>query len=426
MIVISDRAQHPALPHSAGPDPDGRLAIGGCSLVDLAITYGTPLFAVDVEELRMTARAYLRELRSRHGRSDVYFALKAFPCAPVMRVLADEGLGCEVVSAGELAIALSAGVDPARIVLHGNAKTDEDLQAALEAGVGIVVIDSLDDVERLGRLATGPQRVLVRVNPDIAATTHAAFDTGSGTSKFGVALANVPEVIERIARTDALRIEGLHVHAGSQLLDMKIFERAAAALAPFGRFDTYDLGGGLGVAYAPGDEEPTIGAYADALVGALSEYLNPSARLIIEPGRSIVARSCVTLYSVVTVKRAERTHVAVDGGMGDNLEVALYDTRFAPFVVDKEEAPERCELVGRHCEAGDVLARDVELASPAVGDIVAVPGTGAYCYALMNNYNGALRPPVVLCGNGSAELVVRRETIDDLLARDRSGDPIGL
>jgi diaminopimelate decarboxylase len=312
---------HPALPRSAAADAAGRLAIGGRSLADLAAEFGTPLFAVDVQELRETARTYVGELRRRHERTEVRFALKAFPCAPVVRVLGNEGLGCEVVSAGELAIALSAGIDPARILLHGNAKAEDDLVAALDAGVGLIVIDSFDDVERLQRLASRPQAVLVRVNPGVAASTHAALDTGSGTSKFGVAARDVPQVIERIRRTDLLQLDGLHVHVGSQLLDLTLFERAAAALAPFGRFATYDLGGGLGVPYAPGDPEPSIAAYAEALVGALHRHLDPAARLIVEPGRSMVARSCVTLYSVVTVKRADRTHVAVDGGMGDNLEV---------------------------------------------------------------------------------------------------------
>jgi diaminopimelate decarboxylase len=410
-------ASHPGLPRSAELDSRGRLAVGGCAMADLAAEHGTPLFVVDVDELRAAARAYVDAFSSRHPRTLVCFALKAFPCSPVAKVLAEEGVGCEVVSAGELAIALKAGVDPELILLHGNAKTDADLGAAIEAGVGLVVIDSRDDVERLRRLAHSRQRVLVRVNPDVPGDTHAAMDTGRGSSKFGVPLEQVPELLEQIGAVDELELEGLHVHLGSQLLSLDVFTRAAAALTRLERFPVYDFGGGLGVAYRPGDAVPSLSSYADCIVAALEE-LNPDARLIVEPGRSLVARSTLTLYSIVTIKRGARTHVAVDGGMADNLEVALYGAQFAPVAVDGAGTRERCDIVGRHCESGDVVALDAELAAPRVGGLVAVPCTGAYCYALLNNYNGALRPAVVLCEDGSARLAVRRERLDDLLARD--------
>jgi diaminopimelate decarboxylase len=323
-----------------------------------------------------------------------------------------------VASAGQLAIALAAGVDPARILLHGNAKSDEDIRDALTAGVGLIVIDNADDVDRLERLGADRQRVLIRVNPAVAGKTHAAVDTGSEAAKFGVPLSQAPGLIDRVQGLEGLELLGLHVHIGSQLLDLDGFDRAAQAIAALGRFPLYDLGGGLGIAYRPEDEAPSVADYAEATVRALHEHLDPAARLIVEPGRSVVGRSGVTVYSVVTVKRGGRTHVAVNGGMGDNLEPMLYGTRFAPAILDRERPPEVCDLVGHHCESGDVLAPGVALATPEVGDLLLMPVTGAYCFSLMNNYNGALRPPVVLVRDGEPRLAVRREQMSDLLARD--------
>jgi diaminopimelate decarboxylase len=396
---------------------DGRLTIGGVALADVAAEFGTPAFVVDEANLRQTAREYLDAFSSRHPGTDVHFASKALPCAPVTRILAEEGLGCDVASAGELAIALAAGFDPEHILLHGNAKSDLDMQNALDAGVGVIVIDNGDDVDRLERLATRTQRVLLRVNPAVPGETHAAMDTGSPEAKFGVSLEEAPALIERI-RSTKLDLLGLHVHIGSQLLDLDGFGKAAEAIAALGRFPVYDLGGGLGIAYRPEDEAPSIADYAEATVNALHEHLDPQAQLIVEPGRSVVGRSMVTLYEVVTVKRGSLIHVAVNGGMGDNLEPMLYGQRFAPFVLDQDRAAEVCELVGHHCESGDVLEHGVELATPQVGDNVVMPVTGAYCYSLSNNYNGARRPPVVVCNDGEATLAVRRETFDDLLARN--------
>jgi diaminopimelate decarboxylase len=405
------------LPATAATGADGRLTIGGCALADLAREFGTPAFVVDEEGLRARAREYLTEFGARHPGTDVHLASKALPCAPVTRILAEEGLGCDVASAGELAIALAAGFDPEHILLHGNAKSDRDIGDALAAGVGVIVIDGPDDVDRLERFAPERQRVLLRVNPAVPGVTHAAMDTGSPEAKFGVAVDDAPALLERIASVPSLELLGLHVHIGSQLLDLDGFGRAAAAIAALGRFGTYDLGGGLGIAYRPQDAAPSVADYAAATVEALHSHLDPGARLIVEPGRSVVGRSMVTLYSVVTVKRGVVTHVAVDGGMGDNLEPMLYGQRFAPFVLDADRADETCELVGHHCESGDVLERGVELATPRVGDHVVVPVTGAYCYSLANNYNGARRPPVVVCRDGDARIAVRRETMDDLLGR---------
>ena len=397
---------------------DGRLTIGGVALSDVAAEFGTPAFVADEQGLRETAREYLDAFTSRHADTDVHFASKALPCAPVTRILAEQGLGCDVASAGELAIALAAGFDPEHILLHGNAKSDRDIGDAIAAGVGVIVIDGPDDVDRIERLAREPQRVLLRVNPAVPGQTHAAMDTGSPEAKFGVMLEEAPALLDRIAASGRCELLGLHVHIGSQLLDLDGFGRAAEALAALGSFGVYDLGGGLGIAYRPGDPAPSVADYAEATVRALHEHLDPAATLIVEPGRSVVGRSIVTLYEVITVKRGRLTHVAVNGGMGDNLEPMLYGQRFAPFILDEDRAPEKCELVGHHCESGDVLERDVELATPEVGDLLVMPVTGAYCYSLSNNYNGARRPPVVICADGEARLAVRRETFDDLLARN--------
>jgi diaminopimelate decarboxylase len=403
------------LPRTAAMD--GRLTIGGCALADVADAFGTPVLVVDEEGLRETAREYLEEFRSRHADTDVHFASKALPCAPVTRILAEEGLGCDVASAGELAIALRAGFAPDHMLLHGNAKSDQDIGDALAADVGLIVIDGPDDIDRLERLATARQNVLLRVNPAVPGVTHAAMDTGSPEAKFGVALDQAPGLIERIAGVAQLELLGLHVHIGSQLLDLDGFGRAAKAIAALGDFPVYDLGGGLGIAYRPGETAPSIADYADATVTALHEHLDPDAKLIVEPGRSVVGRSVVTVYSVVTVKRGALTHAALDGGMGDNLEPMLYGQHFAPFVLDADRPAEVSELVGHHCESGDVLEHGIELATPQVGDRVVVPVTGAYCYSLSNNYNGARRPPVVICSGGEVRLAVRRETMDDLLRR---------
>jgi diaminopimelate decarboxylase len=414
--MVTDRL-FDVLPRSADTR-DGRLQVGGVALADIAAEFGTPAFVADEQGLRDTAREYLDAFTSRHADTDVHFASKALPCAPLTRILAEEGLGCDVASAGELAIALSAGFDPEHILLHGNAKSDRDIGDAVAAGVGTIVVDGPDDVDRIERLATTPQRVLLRVNPAVPGITHAAMDTGSPEAKFGVALDQAPALLERMATSDQCVLLGLHVHIGSQLLDLDGFGKAAEAIATLGRFPVYDLGGGLGIAYTPDERAPSIADYAQATVDALHTHLDPQARLIVEPGRSVVGRSMVTLYEVVTVKRGAVTHVAVNGGMGDNLEPMLYGQQFAPAIVDRDRPLEACELVGHHCESGDVLVHGAELATPEVGDLVVIPSTGAYCYSLQNNHNGARRPPVVLCRDGEALLAVRRETMEDLLARD--------
>jgi diaminopimelate decarboxylase len=406
-------------PPGSDVDADGMLRVGGCRADALADEFGTPVMVVDERALRARAREYATELAARWPRSRVVFASKAFPCTAVQRVMVEEGLGLDVAGGGEIVTALAAGADPALLVLHGNAKSDEEIAMVAEHGIGLVAVDNADDVDRLE--ATGREHdVIVRVIPNVEADTHAHVLTGHEGSKFGLAPAAAAELIERIEAGPRLRMRGLHVHVGSQILDVEPFAQSVAPVAALGEFDVYDLGGGLGARYTYDDRPPSVGEYLDALVGAAREHLPPDAELIIEPGRSMVASAAATIYRVVTVKRGAITFVAVDGGMGDNLEVALFDQRFEAGVADRLEGGdgELVTLVGRHCESGDVLVDGVRLDAPRVGDLVAVPATGAYCHTMANNYNGNRRIPVVFAQEGEARLVVRRETWDDLLARD--------
>ncbi|MFC7493308.1 MULTISPECIES: diaminopimelate decarboxylase [unclassified Nocardioides] len=404
-------------------DPDGILTIGGCRADDLAGEFGTPVLVVAEDALRARAREYVAELADRWESSRVVFASKAFPCTAVQRVMVEEGLGLDVAGGGEVLTALKAGADPALMVLHGNAKTGEEIGIALEHHVGLVVVDNPDDVDRLEAavLDGATQDVLVRIIPGVTADTHSHVLTGHAGSKFGLVPEDARPLIRRIEQSAKLAMRGLHVHVGSQILDVEPFAASVAPLAALGEFPVYDLGGGLGARYTWSDDPPTVGAYLDALVGAARQHLPADAQIIIEPGRSMVAESASTLYRVTTVKRGAVTFVAVDGGMGDNLEVALFGQRFEAGIVGRFDGVgvERVTVVGRHCESGDVLIDGTDLSSPAVGDVLAVAATGAYCFTMANNYNGTRRIPVVFAREGRARLVVRRETWDDLMARDR-------
>ncbi len=398
---------------------DRELVIAGVTASRLAEEFGTPALIIDEDALRERARRYADGLGARWANSLVVWASKSLPVTALYRVMAEEGLGIDVAGAGELVMALAGGVDPARLVLHGNAKTDDEIARALAAGVGTVVIDNFDDIERLGRLSIRAQSVLVRVTPGVLAATHAAIATGQDDSKFGIRLEDFAEARRRIDATRWLSLDGLHAHVGSQIVTLEPFVEALERLGGLGAFGVYDLGGGLGARYTYADQPPSVEAYLDALTMAARASLPAGARLIIEPGRSMVAEAGCTLYRVVSVKRsATRTYVAVDGGMGDNLEVSLYGQRFEATVATRVGGSTRCSVVGRHCESGDQLVESVELDEPAVGDLIAVPVTGAYCLTMANNYNGALRPPIVFASRGSARLVRRRETYEELLGRD--------
>ncbi len=392
----------------------------------LAREFGTPAYVVVEDDLRARARAFVDAVAARHRDFDVLFASKAFPCTAVYRVLAQEGLACDVASGGELALALAAGFDAGRTYMHGNAKSQRELREALTAGVGHIVLDSHQEIDRVGAIAAQRhaagrrQPVLLRVTPGVAGATHDAISTGQADSKFGFALDQAREAIALLDRHPTLSLVGVHVHIGSQLFELEPFRAAVRAVATLGDFPVYNLGGGLAAAYTPDEHPPSPESWVQALVSALHAEVGVDKRLLLEPGRALVANSTVTLYTVQTVKRNVSTWVAVDGGMSDNLRPMMYGARYEAVIADRPLARdgEVCHLAGKHCESGDVIVRDVRLPAPAPGDVVVTPATGAYGYAMANNYNGVPRPPVIFCGDGDARVVVRRETYADLISRD--------
>jgi diaminopimelate decarboxylase len=413
----------------------GHLEIGGCDALELAREFGTPAYVVAEEDLRTRARAFLAAgVRAGHEQLRVVFASKSFPCTAVLELLAREGLWCDVASGGELHLALNAGFAPQRIVLHGNAKSHDELRAALRCGVGLIVIDNLDELDTLERLlgagegvrADGaPQAVLVRATPDVRGETHEKISTGQADSKFGFGMDQVAVAVKRVRSIPGLKLEGIHAHIGSQLLELGPFRREVAQLAALeglageaGGFPTWDLGGGLGVAYTSQQRPPSIEEYVETLVAAAREHLGVHERLLIEPGRALVANAGVTLYTVQSVKRNVSTWVAVDGGMSDNLRPMLYGALYEAHVVDRLGGAARCVLAGKHCESGDVIVRDALLDDPRPGDVIVTPATGAYGYAMSNTYNGVPRAPVIFCAGGDARVVVRRESLQDMTARD--------
>jgi diaminopimelate decarboxylase len=423
VITVATSQLSQVYPIGTRTNERGRLEIGGCDAIELVKEFGSPAYVVAEDDLRQRARAFVDGLATRHQDFDVLFASKAFPCTAVYRVLAEEGLSCDVASGGELALALRGGFDPARIYFHGNAKSETELREALDAGIGAIVIDSFHELDRLERLVAGRERqqqVLIRITPDVAGDTHEAISTGQEDSKFGFSTREAPGAIDRLQQAPHLDLIGLHFHIGSQLLELEPFRAAIRAIAALGDFPVYNLGGGLGVAYTSSQRPPSITDYIETVIGAVHELLGADKRVLLEPGRALVANSTVTLYTVETVKRNVSTWVAVDGGMSDNLRPMLYGAVYEAIIADRPQAAgtERCHVAGKHCESGDVIVRDVLLPDPAPGDVLATPATGAYGYSLANNYNGVPRPPVVFCRDGNARVVLRRETYEDLAARD--------
>jgi diaminopimelate decarboxylase len=390
----------------------GRLEVGGCDLVEIAREFGTPAYVYAEDDMRSRARAYVEAFRTRAERFEVIYAGKAFPATAAFRLFAEEGLSADVASGGELHHALTGGVEPARIYMHGNNKTRAELDYALRAGVGHIVVDSFDEIERLrGR---GP-RALLRVTPGIRPSTHSYIQTGQEDSKFGFGLDDVPRAVEA-CREAGLDLRGLHAHIGSQVFELEGFERLGEVLAGMGEWPLLNLGGGLGIAYTAEDHPPSIEDYVEALMRGVPDGVT----VLCEPGRSLVGNAGVTIYSVGTVKRIPgvRTYVSVDGGMSDNLRPMLYGARYEADIADRLGGEDACTIAGMHCESGDILVREARLYAPRPGDILVIPATGAYGHAMANNYNALPRPPVVFCRDGDARVVVRRETYDDLTARD--------
>jgi len=417
-----------AFPLASRLNERGALEVGGCDTIELAREFGTPAYVVAEDDLRAGARAFVQAGRDGgHPDFHVVFASKAFPCSAVLELFAQEGLWCDVASGGEMHLALAAGFAPERIVMHGNAKSAAELRMALRHRLGLIVIDNFDEIARLqaligeGALAdrADGQPVLVRVTPDVRGDTHEKISTGQADSKFGFSMADAPEAIARVQRVAGLELKGLHAHIGSQLLSVEPFRREAAELAKLGEFPVWDVGGGLGVAYTEDQPAPpAIEEYVGAVLAAADANGMGRGRLMIEPGRSLCANAAVTLYSVESVKQNVSRWVAVDGGMSDNLRPMLYGSVYEAHVADRFGGSTSCVLAGKHCESGDVIVREALLDDPRPGDIVVTPATGAYGYAMANNYNGVPRPPVIFCKDGDARVVVRRERFEDLTARD--------
>jgi len=422
--------------------------LAGVDVGELAETYGTPLFVVDEDDFRHRCAAHAAAFGAPER---VHYASKAFLCTEIARWVADEGLGLDVCSGGELAVALHAGFPPARIALHGNNKSAAELTAAVEAGVGAVVLDSFLEIARLEDVAQAcgtVQPVLVRVTVGVEAHTHEFIATAHEDQKFGFSLAagDAAEAVRRVLKSDGLALVGLHSHIGSQIFDAHGFEVAAHRMVGLlgeirdehgsdvaGSVSVLDLGGGLGIAYTPEDDPPPpaeLAAQLRSIVDAECRATGlPSPQLAVEPGRAIAGPGTVTLYEVGTTKdvvlgaTTRRRYVSVDGGMSDNMRTALYDARYDCRLVSRASGgePTLSRVVGKHCESGDVVVRDCWLPGDlAPGDLLAVAGTGAYCYSMSSRYNLLPRPAVVSVRNGVHRPLLRRETLTDLLSLEMS------
>jgi diaminopimelate decarboxylase len=442
-------ALHPAIWPRGAQRRGGVLTLGGVDVRDLAGEFGTPVFVTDEQDVRDRCREYVESFCGDRGdlppggspEAQVFYAAKAFCSRAVLRWVTEEGLGVDVCTGGELETALSAGVDPAMITLHGNNKLPAELARAVAAGIGHVVVDSYEEIARLAYYAeqagAGP-RVLVRVTTGVEAHTHEFMATAHDDQKFGFSLASgaADEAVRRVLALPQLEFAGLHSHIGSQIFDTAGFEVAAHRVVELAAriqaehgvaVSELDLGGGFGIAYTPEDDPPEVKSLAAGLraivTAQCAAFGLPVPRLTIEPGRGIVGPSTVTLYEVGTIKDVDgiRTYVSVDGGMSDNIRTALYDASYTCVLASRSSAapPMLSRVVGRHCESGDIVVRHCYLpADLAPGDLLAVAATGAYCWSLSSNYNHLPRPGVVAVGGGSAREIVRRETLDDLLRLD--------
>jgi diaminopimelate decarboxylase len=419
------------------------VSIAGVPVTDIAAEFGTPVFVIDEDDFRSRCR----EISTAFGGGEnVHYAAKAFLCTEVARWINEEGLSLDVCTGGELAVALHAGFPPERIALHGNNKSVDELTAAVKAGVGHVVLDSMTEIERLDEIAGAAsvvQDVLLRVTVGVEAHTHEFIATAHEDQKFGLSLASgvAMGAVRRVFETDHLRLVGLHSHIGSQIFDVAGFELAAHRVigllrdivARFGidktsQLSTIDLGGGLGISYLPHDDPPPVQDLA-AKLGAIVRNESaavglPAPRLVVEPGRAIAGPGTITLYTVGTVKdvavgpTAHRRYVSVDGGMSDNIRTSLYGAEYDVRLLSRvsDAAPALSRVVGKHCESGDIVVRDTWVPDDVTpGDLLGVAATGAYCYSMSSRYNLIGRPPVVAVRDGRARLILRRETVDDLL-----------
>lgn len=427
----------PPLPYSSKVNDSGHLEIAGCDVVDLAREYGTPLFIYDEGQIRERCQAYIRAFSARTKDFDVIYASKAFTSIGLCQLMVEEGMSLDVASGGELYTALRASFPPDRIYVHGNANTRDELRRAVQAKVALVVLDSLDEALALDEIATEQGRrqpVLLRITSGIEAHTHDFIQTGKLDSKFGVCLAEgvASETVAKVLAADNLDLAGFHSHIGSQIFSLDPFRQAVAVMADFiaecsekygFACRVLDLGGGLGASYTEEDDPAEVDELAEVLVSAVEQEMErvglPVPRLIVEPGRSIVANAGVTAYEIETVKTIPgvRTYVAVNGGMSDNMRTMLYGARYRALIADRPEteASITVTVAGKHCESGDILVREAALPDPRPGDILVTPATGAYGYSMANNYNGQTRPAVLFVRDGRVRVIIRRESFEDLV-----------
>lgn len=441
----TQRAQEDEPPGTAVPEPfgvneHGHLTIGGCDTVELAATFGTPLYLFDESYVREQMRRYRHSLAVHYPKSTVFYASKAFLCAGMAALADEEGLGLDVVSGGEMFTALHAGVPASKLMMHGNNKSPEELAMALDLGVGRIVVDNFHELSVLEEMAAERgvrPRILLRITPGIEAHTHEYVETGMVDSKFGFPL--VDGLARRAAimalRSKSLELAGVHCHIGSQIFSAKPLEAAAEVMLGFMAeireitgevLEELDLGGGLGVRYVEGDDPPTVESFVRTIGRAVryaaKRHDYPRPHLMIEPGRSIVNSAAMTLYTVGGLKEIPgvRTYVPVNGGMSDNPRPALYGSKYEAVIASRANDPVTriVSVAGKCCESGDMLIRDIKLSDPRPGDILAVLGTGAYNYSMASNYNRIPRPAVVFAANGEARIVVQRETYADLVRLD--------
>ncbi len=427
-------------PISARRGNDGALELGGVDLRHLAARYGTPLYVYDERTLRETARGFREALASHYPDSRVVYAGKAFLTTELVRIVAEEGLGLDVVSGGELHVALRGGMPPERISLHGNNKSRRELAEALAAGIGKIVIDNDHEItllEDLVRNRTEPVQVLIRINPGVDVHTHRKISTGIADSKFGFPIVDgqAEAAMARIMQIPGLHLAGLHAHVGSQLFDSRSIRDGIDALLEFAgsmrdrhgfRLEHLSPGGGFGIAHTDADRPLDRETWAIELAGSIQNGCErrqlPLPAVTIEPGRSIVGPAAVALYETGAIKRLPgiRTYVSVDGGMADNIRPALYEATYIAAIANRTGvgAGEVVSIAGKYCESGDILIEGIELPALEPGDLLAMPAVGAYTLSMASNYNMALRPPVVLVNNGQARLIRRRETYDDLVGCD--------
>lgn len=419
----------------------GHLEIDGCDVVDLVAEYGTPLMIYEEKTIRDQCRRFMAAFRARTDDFEVIYASKAFCTLAVCQLVEEEGLSIDVSSGGEYHTALKAGFPTERMFYHGNNKTPQELEYALDHGVGFVVVDSFSELANLEEMAAArgaSQKILLRITPGIEAHTHSYIQTGQLDSKFGFGLTegHAAEAVRRALEAPHLELVGLHAHIGSQIFELEGFRKAIAILVDLIK-DTHDrygfdcrylnVGGGLGIRYTDEDTPVTIEEYVEGKVGGVRREMArvglPVPRVLVEPGRSLVGKAGITAYTVGTIKEIPgiRTYVSVDGGMSDNLRPMLYDAKYEAMIANRAEAPADTvvTVAGKHCESGDVLVKDARIARPQLGDVLVMPATGAYCYSMASNYNGNPRPAVVLVKDGHARVIVERETYDDLVAKQR-------